>query len=103
MKNEPLQSLVTRLKACPARQTCVSREQFVAGWDELRREDVTPLAKPTIPIMAALLHTQNGFAQLLNETERLQLQALIQQALDCYEQQTNPPNKLGKLIAGSIK
>ena len=42
-------------------------------------------------------------ARLLNVTEQEQLRVLVNLALDRYEQQTNPPNKLGKLIAGIIK
>jgi hypothetical protein len=49
-----------------------------------------------------LLH-DDRFTQLLNSSEQSQLKALVQMALDRYEQQTNPPNKLGKLIAGLIK
>ena len=67
------------------------------------REDVTPFLKPTVPVMAALVLHDDRFRSLLNPSEQEQLHALIQLALDRYEQQTNPPNKLGKLIAGLIK
>lgn len=103
MNKESLLPLLARLKACPAHDAHVSRETFVACWDELRRQDVTPLRQPTAPIMAALLLHDHRFARLLTASERELLQALVTLALDRYEQQTNPPNKLGKLIAGIIK
>jgi hypothetical protein len=103
MKNETLLSLMARLKACAAHDTSVSREMFLESWDELRREDVTAFIKPTDPVMAALILHDDRFAQLLNEAEQAQLRSLVNLAVDRYEQRTNPPNKLGKLIAGSIK
>ena len=96
-------AIVATLKACPSHHASVSRERFIEGWAELCREDVTPFIKPTVPVMAALLLHDDRFTQLLNEAEQLKLKALVQLALDRYEQQTNPPNKLGKLIAGLIK
>ena len=96
-------AIVATLKACPSHHASVSRERFIAGWTELCREDVTPLIKPTVPVMAALLLHDDQFASLLNSSERDQLDALIQLALDRYEQQTNPPNKLGRLLTGLIK
>ena len=101
--NNNLLTLVAKLRACPTHDASVSCEKFLAGWDALRREDVTPFLKPTLPVMAALLLSDVYFKQLLNEAEQTQLLALVSLALDRYDQQTNPPNKLGKLIAGSIK
>ena len=102
--NQDLKShLMARLKACPAYEPSVSREKFLECWAELCHEDVTPFIKPSVSVMAALLLHDDHFAELLNGAEQLQLRALIRLALDRYEQQTNPPNKLGKLIAGTIK
>jgi hypothetical protein len=103
MNDEPLQHLFAKLKACPAHDSSISRELFLEGWDDLRREDINHLLNPTVPIMAALVLGDDTFAQLLNETERIQLLALVNLAVDRYTQKTNPPNKLGKLIAGTIK
>lgn len=102
MNTKSLIPLVARLKACPAHNTGVSRELFIESWDALRREDVAPLRKPTAAIMGALLLHDHRFARLLNVTEQERLRTLVNAALDRYEQQTNPPNKLGKLIAGII-
>ena len=96
-------AIVATLKACPSHHASVSRERFIECWAELCREDVTPFIKPTVPVMAALLLHDDRFRSLLNEAEQLKLKALVQLALDRYEQQTNPPNKFGKLIAGLIK
>ena len=103
MNNHTLLPLVAKLKACTAHDANVSREMFLACWDELRREDITPLRSPTVPLMAALVLKDDRFAQLLNAAEHAQLLALVNLAIDRYEQQTNPPNKLGKLLAGIIK
>ena len=97
-----LQPLMAKLKACPSHQANVSRESFIASWDELMREDMTPFVKPSLPVMAALLLHDEQFEQLLNESEQTQLKALVQLALERYDQQTHPPNKLGKLLAGCI-
>jgi hypothetical protein len=96
-------AIVATLKACPSHHASVSRERFIEGWTALCRVDVTPFIKPTVPVMAALVLHDDRFASLLNSTEQEQLHALIQLALDRYEQQTNPTNKFGKLIAGLIK
>ena len=101
--NNNLLTLVAKLKACPAHDASVSREMFLAGWDALRREDLTPFLKPTLPVMAALLLSDASFKQLLNEAEQAQLLALVNLAIDRYDEKANPPNKLGKLIAGSLK
>jgi hypothetical protein len=97
-----LLNLVQTLRACPTNEASVSREMFLECWDELQREDITPLAKPTMPIMAALLLNDERFRGLLPEEEILQLLAIVQLAQERYEQQTNPPNKFGKLLAGCI-
>ena len=103
MNNHTLLPLLAKLKACPAHDANVTREMFLAGWDELRREDITPLRKPTVPIMAALVLKDDQFARLLSAAEHAQLRALVNLAINRYEQQTNPPNKLRRLLAGIIK
>ncbi|MBE0542261.1 MAG: hypothetical protein IH623_12810 [Verrucomicrobia bacterium] len=103
MKPELLLPLVAKLKACPERDANVSRDGFLKCWEELRRTDATPFTKPPDPIMAALLLDDDQFAELLDEEEQTQLLTLITRALARYEQITNPPNRLGKLLAGIIK
>jgi hypothetical protein len=103
MNTSSLQSLVTALKQCPSHEASVSREIFLECWDELQREGVTHLIKPTVPVMAALVLHDDRFEQLLNQTEQAQLLSLVNLAIARYDQQTNPPNKLGKLMAGIIK
>ena len=96
-------AIMATLRACPSHHASVSRERFLEGWTELCREDVTPFIKPTVPVMAALVLHDDRFTALLNPSELEHLHALVQLALDRYEQQTNPPNQLGKLIAGLTK
>jgi hypothetical protein len=103
MKNKILLPLVEKLKACPSHDEDFSREMFLECWDELRREDVSAFIVPTVPVMAALVLNDERFKQLLDETEQSQLSALVNLALERYTRKTNPPNKLGKLIAGIIK
>lgn len=93
-------AIVARLRACPTREITVSRELFLESWGELQREDVTLLAKPTQPVMAALLLYDERFGRLLNAAERSQLQTLVEQALDRYQDKIHPLNPLGKLLAG---
>lgn len=94
---------MTALRACPAHETFVSRELFQECWGELTREDVTPFAKPTLPVMAALVLQDDRFEALLNDAEQEQLRSLVQLALNRYEEQTHPPNKLGRILSGIIK
>ena len=96
-------SIMARLRACPAHETFVSRELFLEVWGELTREGVTHLIKPTFPVMAALVLHDERFEALLNEAEQEQLRSLVQLALDRYEEQTHPPNKLGRLLVGLTK
>jgi hypothetical protein len=103
MKNETLQPLVTKLKACPSHDESFTREIFLEGWEVLRCEDVSAFVNPTAPVMAALVVSDDRFKQLLNETEQSQLDSLVNLAVERYARKTNPPNKLGKLIAGIIK
>ena len=103
MKSDTLLPLVAKLQTCASHNAGISREVFLECWDELRREDVTPFIKPTAPVMAALVLHDDTFAQLLTGVEQAQLLALVDLAIDRYEQRTHPPNKLGKLLAGSIK
>jgi hypothetical protein len=103
MKTETLLPLVAKLKSCSSHDASISREMFLECWDELRREDVRAFINPTAPVMAALVLSDDRFKQLLNEAENTQLLALVNLAVERYEQKTSPPNKLGKLIAGIIK
>ena len=96
-------SIMATLRACSAHETFVSRELFLEAWGDLTREDVTPFNKPTLPVMAALVLHDDRFEALLNEAEQEQLRSLIQTALNRYEEQTHPPNKLGRLLAGLTK
>ena len=98
-----LQPLVAKLRACPTHHTTVNRERCLEAWEYLKRETSSQLRQPTVPVMAALILDDDRFAQLLSAPERTQLQHLIAVALERYEQQTNPTNRVGKLLAGLIK
>ena len=102
MSKNTLLTLVTRLKECPAQESDITRDRLLAIWAELQREDASRLPYPTAAVIAAVMLHDSRFARLLDKTEAAQLQALIQLASDRYEQAINPPNKLGRLLAGII-
>ena len=103
-KPSTLLPLVARLRVCPAHDNGFSKEMLIETWGDFRQlapeegDEITPA------IMAGLvLYDEEQFAQLLNEAEHTQLVALAKVALERYQQKTNPPNKLGKIIAAAIK
>ena len=59
--------------------------------------------EPAPAVIAGLVLHDENIARLLNVTERAQLLALSTVALERYQEKTNPPNKLGKTIAASLK
>jgi hypothetical protein len=95
-----LLTLVQTLRTCPTHKTSVQPELVSTVWNGLIRMETT--AKPALAVMAALVIEDYRFAGLLTAMENQQLRALVQLALDRYEQQTNPPNKFGKLLAGNL-
>ena len=103
MKPDTKLPLLAQIRHCPSREASVSREMFIECWHELQRVDVTPFIKPTVPVMAALLLYDERFTGLLNAAESAQLNAIVDLAMERYEQRTNPPNKLGRLLVGLTK
>jgi hypothetical protein len=103
VKNKTLLALVDKLKACPAHNPSLSKESLLETWKCFRQIDLEHGDELTPAIMAALiLYDEEQFGELLNEVERSQVFALAKVALERYKKITNPPNKLGKLIAGII-
>jgi hypothetical protein len=104
MKDQNLLTLVDRLKACPAYDTNISEKALLETWTCFRQMDLEHGDDLTPAIMAALiLHDNEVFAELLNEEQFSLLLALAKTAFERYQQITNPPNKLGKLLVGIIK
>ena len=99
-----LLSLVTRLKACPSRDGTFSEKALHESWACFRKvapehgDEITPAM-----IAGLILYDEEQFAQLLNEAERSQMIALSKVALERFREKTNPPNKLGKIIAAALK
>jgi hypothetical protein len=98
-----LEPLVARLKTCPTRDTTISLALAKECWGGLCRENIHHLIKPPAPVMAALLVESRQFAALLNEAEHTQLLGLVNLAADRFETMTQPANKLGQLLADSLK
>jgi hypothetical protein len=96
--------LVAQLKACPSRDDRLTEKRLVATWGSLKTvtlehgDAITPAV-----MVGVMLHDTETFAPLLNAAEQAQLQALGQKALERFLQLTNPPHKLGKTIAASLK
>ena len=103
-KSAALLPLVTQLRACPSIANGLSQKRLCETWGcftQIALEHGEPV---TPAILAGLiLHDPDTFAPLLNEAERSQLEALAKAALGRYLEQINPPNKLGKTIAASLK
>jgi hypothetical protein len=96
--------LVTKLKACPARDHSLSEKLLVETWNGFKKIDPEHGDEITPAVLAGLiLFDEADFAKLLNEAERSQLVALAKTALERYQQKNHPPNKLGKTIAASLK
>ena len=103
-KSSVLLPLAANLKACPACDSTFSEKLLIATWGSLKQAALEQGDELTPSIMAALiLFDEEQFAQLLDEAERAQMLALAQAALERYRQKTNPPNKLGKIIAAALK
>ena len=102
--SRPLLQLVAKLKACPAQNNSISEKLLHETWACFQRSDFEHGDEITPAVIAGLiLYDESRFAQLLNEAERAQMIALAKVALERYQQKTNPPNKLGKILAASLK
>jgi len=96
--------VVAMLEACPSLDTSFSEKMLVETWNGFKQIDPKHGDEITPAIMAGLvLYDEEDFAQVLNEAERSQMAALAKLALERYQQKTNPPNKLGKIIAAALK
>lgn len=104
MNPPTLLPLVARLKACPAHQHRISEKGLRETWQCFREINLEHGDSITPAIMAALiLYDEASFAGLLSSAEHAQMSAAAKSALARYQQLTHPPNKLGKLLAGTIK
>ena len=102
MNNSPLGLVVAQLKACPARDQNCSMERLIEVWNSFRQlapkngDEITPA------LMAGLLlYDDKLSAALLQDAERAQLAALVNAALERFQDQTH--HKLGKTLAAAIK
>ena len=103
-KSSALLPLVARLRACPSHDTGFSEKMLIETWGCFKQLAPEHGDELTPAIMAGLvLYDEEQFAQLLNEAERSQMAALARVALERYQQKSNPPNKLGKIIAAALK
>jgi hypothetical protein len=96
--------LVIQLKSCPAQDDRITTKRLLETWDSFKQ--IAPDQGDTISsaMMAGLiLYDPETFASLLTAAEQEQLITLGLIALERYQNRTNPPNKLGKLIAAAIK
>ena len=96
--------LVRNLKLCPTLETTVNPKRLHETWSSFRRidpehgDDVTPAL-----LVALILHDEEMFGELLNETDLAQLVTIARTALERYQLKIQPPNQPGKLLAASLK
>jgi len=99
-----LSPLMARLKACSTRDNGLSKKLLHETWAALKQTDLERGDQPTPSIMAALvLFDEEQFAGLMTEAELEQMLALARTALERFNERINPPNKLGKTIAATLK
>jgi len=104
VKPNTLLPLVAKLKACPSHDDSFSEKMLIETWNGFKQINPEQGDEITPAIMAGLvLFDDEQFARLLNEAERSQMEALAKLVLERYRQKTNPPNKLGKIIAATLK
>jgi hypothetical protein len=94
--------LVAKLKACPTHDNGFSKELVRDAWEGFK-DAWKPGNNFTPAVIAALVIHNSTFALLLDETERAQLLALSNVALERFKERTNPPNKLGKILAAILE
>ena len=103
-KTNALLPLVAKLRACPAQDTSFSEKMLVESWGCFKQvapehgDEITPAM-----MAGVVLYDEEQFAQLLNAAERSQMLVLARMALERYQQKTQPPNKLGKILAATLK
>jgi hypothetical protein len=105
MSGPDLKALAAGLKECPTQDERITKKRFLETWNSFKT--ITPeQGDEIIPavVAAVILHDEEGFIGcLLNQAEQAQLVALSKVAWERYLQRTNPPNKLGNLIAAALK
>ena len=101
---ESFQLLVRNLKLCPTLESRIQPKRLHETWSSFRRldpehgDEVTPAM-----LVALILHDEELFGELLNETERSQLVTIAETAMQQYELAIKPKNQVGQLLAATIK
>jgi hypothetical protein len=104
MKQESkLLKLANELKNCSSRDAKAFRDTASEAWTSLCDQKLGEGNKPSAAMIAALVIHSTVIGQLLHSEEREELMRLAGLALGRYEQRTNPPNKIGNLLAGILK
>jgi len=100
---EKLAVLAARLRSCPSQDNRFSEDRLLKTWEQCRQLSWDNGGEVRSPVMAALILHDEAFAQLLTNTERSQLLALLNVALERFEEKAYPANTFGKIIAASLK
>jgi len=101
---ESFQQLVQNLKLCPTLESTIKPKLLHEAWSSFRRldpehgDEVTPAM-----LVALILHDEESFAELLTEAQLDQLHIVAGQAMQQYELAIKPKNKVGQLLATTIK
>lgn len=101
--HEEFARLAAQLKACPSQDLRVSEASARQAWDRMKQQAWPEDYPLTAAVVTALILSSESFARLLRPAERSQLTSLSQTALLRFQEKAHPPNKLGKILASSIK
>jgi hypothetical protein len=101
---DSFQQLVAGLKLCPTLQTSITPSHLNETWASFQRidpehgDDLTPAM-----LVALILFDEESFAGLITEEQFDQLHIISGQVKQNYELAIKPKNKVGLLLAMTIK
>ena len=102
--SQKLQHLAARLRACPARNTTISKKLIFDSWKSFREIDLENGDEVTPSVIAGLiLFDWEKLHPLLSDLDLDQLEIIAKTALERYQQLANPPNPAGQALAGILK
>ena len=104
MTSPGLLALAAKLKNCPTQDERITQQRFIQTWNSFKTITPEQGDKITPAVVAAVvLYDEEVFGCLLNQAEQARFVSLSRMAWEQYLQRTNPPNKLGNLIAAALK
>jgi hypothetical protein len=102
-QTNPLLPLAGLLAQCSSRDGRATSEIVGEAWDELRQVSFKQMDEPSSAVIAAVMINNKVIGEILAPAEHKELLRLARLAQQRYQERTNPPNKVGNLIAGILK